>query len=81
MQLDICGRVSPIRPLHSLLRKVYLGSGQGLRIGRSVERTFCEQTIHHSTDKFQLVLQAKVDEVGIDKDSVWRYEGCVVCKE
>lgn len=80
-QLDICGQVSPIRPLHSLLRMVYLRSGQGLRIGSHVKRTFCEKTVHHSTDKFQLVLQAKVNEVGINEDSVWRYEGSVVCKK
>lgn len=43
--------------------------------------TFGIQTIHHTTDKLQLILKAKVYEVGVDKDSVWWDEGRVMRKE
>ena len=43
--------------------------------------TFGIQTIHHTTDKLQLILKAKVYEVGVDKDSVWWDEGRVMGKE
>ena len=43
--------------------------------------TFGIQTIHHTTDKPQLILKAKVYEVGVDKDSVWWDEGRVMRKE
>ena len=39
------------------------------------------QTIHHAADQLQLVLQAKVDEVGINQHAVRRYESGVVLEE
>lgn len=44
-------------------------------------RTLCEQTIHHAADKFELVLEAEVDKVGIDEDAVRRYKGVVMLQE
>lgn len=43
--------------------------------------TFCVQTVHHAADKLELILEAEVDEIGVDKNSVWRNKGGVVLKE
>jgi hypothetical protein len=40
--------------------------------------TFCIQTIHHATDQLQLILDTEVDEVGINKHTVWRNKSRVV---
>jgi len=40
--------------------------------------TFGIQTVHHTTDKLQLILKAKVDEVGVDKNPVWWNKGRVM---
>lgn len=46
-----------------------------------VSLAFCVKTVHHGADKLQLVLQTEVDEVGINKDAVWGYQGGVVRQE
>jgi hypothetical protein len=43
--------------------------------------TFGIQAVHHTTNELQLVLKAKVDEVGIDKNSVWWNKGRIMGKE
>jgi len=43
--------------------------------------TFGIQTVHHTTDKLQFILKAKIYEVGVDKDSVWWDKGRVMRKE
>jgi hypothetical protein len=39
------------------------------------------QAVHHTTDELQLILEAKVDEVGINKNSVGWNKGRVVSEE
>lgn len=36
--------------------------------------TFGIKAIHHATNKLQLVLKAKVDEIGVDEHTIWRYK-------
>lgn len=50
--------------------------------GRAVSLlTFGEQAVHHAADELEFVLKRKVDEVGIDENTVWRYKGVVVLQE
>ncbi len=50
-------------------------------MGMEMEHTFGVEAVHHSTDELQLVLQGKVDEIGVDKNAVRWCERCIVCKE
>jgi len=46
-------------------------------------RTLSIQAIHHAADKdkLQLVLQAEIDKICVNKDSVWRHKFCIVGEE
>jgi hypothetical protein len=44
-------------------------------------RAFGVETIHHSGDDFQLVLDGMGDKVGIDEDGVWGCQGGVILEE
>jgi len=44
-------------------------------------RTFRIQTVHHSADQLQLVLQTKINEIGVNENTVRWDEGRVVCQE
>ena len=48
---------------------------------RVILLTFGEEAVHHAADELELVLEGKVDEVGINEDTVWRYKGVVVLQE
>lgn len=43
--------------------------------------TFSEETIHHPAYELDLVLEAEVDEIGINKNTIWGYECVVVLQE
>lgn len=43
--------------------------------------TLCIQTVHHPAYEFQFVLQAKVNEICVDENAVWRNEGIVVLQK
>ena len=43
--------------------------------------TLSVQAVHHTADKFQLILKGEVDEVGVNKNPVWRNKGGVVSEE
>ena len=52
------------------------------RVGpRGMLLTFGVQAVHHAADELQLVLKAKVYEVGVDEDPVGWNEGGVVLQE
>ena len=40
--------------------------------------TLSIQAVHHTADKFKLVLKGEVDEICVDKNTVWRNKGSVV---
>lgn len=48
---------------------------------RAEKLTFSVEAVHHAANKLQFVLQAEVDEVGVDEDAVWRNKGGVVLQE
>jgi hypothetical protein len=52
---------------------------RGKRRGRAL--TFRIQAIHHPLDQLDLVLQAKVDEIGIDQHTIRRTKRSVVTEE
>lgn len=43
--------------------------------------TLGEQAVHHAADKVNLLLDAKVEKIGIDNDLVGRLDGLVVLEE
>jgi hypothetical protein len=43
--------------------------------------TFSHQTIHHSLYQFDFILNWKIDEIRIDKYSVWRSKICIMRQE
>ena len=40
--------------------------------------TLSIQAVHHTADKFKLILKGEVDEIGVDQNPVWRNKGGVV---
>lgn len=62
---------------------------QGMPAGNVKERrrqsmhtlTFGVEAVHHPADQLQLVLQAEINEVGINKNTVWRYKSIVVLQK
>ena len=43
--------------------------------------TLCIEAVHHTADELELVLQAEVDEIRVNENTIWRYEGVIVLKE
>ena len=43
--------------------------------------TFGVEAIHHALDKLHAILETEIDEIGIDKDSIWGNECFIMCKE
>jgi phage gp29-like protein len=40
--------------------------------------TFSQQAIHHGFNQLQLVLDGKVDKIGINQNMVWRTQSSIV---
>ena len=43
--------------------------------------TLSIEAVHHALSDVQLVLDGKIDEVGINQDVIWRTQLCVVLEE
>ena len=64
-------------------REEEVGGRQGYhgRSNRQRTRTLRVQTVHHGLDQLKLILNGKVDEVGVDDDVVRWTERSVVLEE
>jgi len=48
---------------------------------RNTRDTLGVEAVHHAADEVELVLQAEVDEIGVDENAIGRYQGGIVCEE
>ena len=43
--------------------------------------TLSIEAVHHTADKFELILEREIDEIGVNENPVWRNKGGVVSEE